>query len=129
MRHTSGSNGRKSSRAAAACASSTNAGGIGGHGLPLSGSIRSYRYPVRSLTHPASPQLVIATDIVKPPGGTRCRNGALAVSHELTAFPQCSGALGSKPAQQGRAGRQNLVPFHPRFVIEQIEIQTDSPSI
>ena len=38
-----------------------------------------------AVTQPAEPQLVIATDISKPPGVTMCRNGACSVISSMAA--------------------------------------------
>ena len=54
--------------------------GIRGQLSPLSGSTASYRYPVLSVTHPNEPQLVIPTDIRKPPGVIIWRKGAMAIT-------------------------------------------------
>ena len=69
---------------AADWASEKKASGIDGQGCPLKGSHRSYRYPRRSLTQPKSPQLVMATDMRRPPGVTKWRNRAAAVMDSIS---------------------------------------------
>src|SRR6185437_771134 len=40
--------------------------------------------PRRSLNQPAGPQFVIATDMILPPGVTRCRKGDVAEMHAIS---------------------------------------------
>src|SRR5215471_3189296 len=92
MRQASGSYLSKPASAAARWARPRRAPGIDGHRIPVSGSKGSYRYPDRSDTQPTRPQLVIATDIVYPPGVMRCRNGAVLATRSTSSMSACASA-------------------------------------
>ena len=91
--------------------------GIAGHGAPVAGSRPHSDSRCRSVTQPAAPQLVIATDIVKPPGVVMRRGGAASCTARTAAAmagshakPGSSTAPSQMRSSSGRSSEANRSP-------------------
>jgi hypothetical protein len=106
----------------AASRQSRSTGGIAGHGCRIRVDA-VIAITAASVTQPALPQLVIATDIWWPPGVNRCRNGACLT---IARRPEASSLrTAGKSAQQHGALRHRFARrAHIRNALEQIRSQS-----